>query len=71
MRDGSEIVFGASDEEYRYVYRHVANGGQEGVWAKYDIGCELGRGAFGCVVRASERATGGSTPLRSYIKLIT
>ncbi|PPQ83126.1 hypothetical protein CVT24_002468 [Panaeolus cyanescens] len=66
LREGNEIAFGTAVpqlvnplEDYRFIYRHVAGGPPtEGLYAKYDLGSELGKGSFATVRKAVNRETG-------------
>lgn len=67
LREGNEIAFGTSVpqphnnglEDYRFVYRHTANGPPtEGLYAYYDLSNELGKGSFATVMKAMSRTTG-------------
>ncbi|KIM40164.1 hypothetical protein M413DRAFT_413516 [Hebeloma cylindrosporum] len=67
LNEGNEIAFGTfvpqshngGLEDYRFVYRHMAAGLPEGgLYAKYDVGNDLGKGSFATVRRAVHRETG-------------
>ncbi|KAA1472825.1 kinase-like protein [Dentipellis sp. KUC8613] len=65
IRDGNEIAFGTlhvsdrPEEDYRYIYRHLA-GEQavDGIHAKYELVEHLGSGSFASVMRALSLQTG-------------
>jgi ser/thr/tyr protein kinase RAD53 len=51
----------AEKEDYRWLYHHIGVRKQEavtGIWAKYDLGAELGRGTFASVFRCMDKNTG-------------
>jgi len=64
LRDGNEIAFGSpvqqqnAQEDYRYIYRHLAPLELTGIHAYYDMAHELGRGTFATVMKAMARTTG-------------
>jgi ser/thr/tyr protein kinase RAD53 len=64
LRDGNEIAFGSpvqqqnAQEDYRYIYRHLAPFELTGIHAFYDMAHELGRGTFATVMKAMSRTTG-------------
>ncbi|KAJ3514639.1 hypothetical protein NLJ89_g2260 [Agrocybe chaxingu] len=67
LREGNEIAFGTCVpqphnnglEDYRFVYRHAAGGSaNDGLFASYDLGTELGKGSFATVRKAVHRSTG-------------
>ncbi|KAH9988445.1 kinase-like domain-containing protein [Russula compacta] len=64
LRDGNEIAFGSPmqqadpQDDFRFIYRHLAPLELTGIHAHYDMAHELGRGTFATVMKAMARTTG-------------
>ena len=65
LREGNEITFGPStsieSQDVRWLYRQIRKpnaNSESGVWEKYEMGSELGRGTFASVFRCMDRNTG-------------
>ncbi|KAI0075665.1 Pkinase-domain-containing protein [Panus rudis PR-1116 ss-1] len=67
LKNGNEIAFGSStpqqnsQEDYRFVYRHLAGGPPDrGFYSRYQLAHELGKGSFATVMKAISKETGQS-----------